>query len=925
MLRLLYRLTLSLFFGLILALWIVQNNSHIEQIVSEKLISMLEKEWDVSIQTKRARINFFTCSLFLYNGKVTDKQHKGNDKTPCRWSFEKAQIHISPFAYLFNKLIHVYITINTITITTSIVDGQLTMVDHIKKMIPSSASRIPVAIQSIRLNNFDLTINHPNVPVRLLLAGHFELDKHFDGSMVVDNLDAFVNKKPLIQKMHGTCSLKKNNKTNDWVFTLAHELHNAFFDPTNVYTFTGSWSQHKRTFEFKEKSNTGTRIACDFLPDDQVHVKGALPTQAALNLATLFTETKVESTLNGNCSFDLSISTKAPLTQSTGSFSLDGLVYKGFPIKHIEAKLEKINEKKIQTHIIVEQAPNKVLQGNLSWDLQLQTGQLTLFNPARITPFDQLAPNVPQAFWVLKPRHLFINANFGAKTKEIRGTYKFIMLNQNTNNYIAAKGSYKVAHGEVVLAGKTPHGTYQIALPYSPGFYLKQWEYTVDSQKMIDLQAAEDRRLHGSVDFSLIRSFFDKGSRRLVLGNQAAFLLTIDQKNFSHLTGSLQLHGGKIYIPETRNLIEKISTSFECDLPNKFFAFNDTDILFGKGRLTCPKASIRWDDAYTIKMIHIPLAINNLFVNWKRDFYGFIYGNLLFNKLPDRDLTMSGTIVLKKSLLKDNIFSQGSVDFSSNSFGDYLPFNQRLKIDLHVLSEQPIRARTESLKTYANVDLHIRYAHGQNIAQFPQITGTINLEKGHLKFLRNKLNIEYGKIQFISNQLNDPMINLVASNRINKYVISLEATGSLQKPTIILESTPELTEEQIIGLLLAGSENANLQTDLIAMLQLNLHNIVLGSKSKLPKATAFLEKLARPLKYVQITPDFTDQSGRGGIRGTIAGNITDQLHAKIQKNFSKQEDFSAEVEYYVADDVSIKGVKDQRGEMGAEVEVRIKL
>ena len=38
-----------------------------------------------------------------------------------------------------------------------------------------------------------------------------------------------------------------------------------------------------------------------------------------------------------------------------------------------------------------------------------------------------------------------------------------------------------------------------------------------------------------------------------------------------------------------------------------------------------------------------------------------------------------------------------------------------------------------------------------------------------------------------------------------------------------------------------------------------------------------------------------------------------------------QEDFSAEVEYFLADDVSIKAVKDQRGEMGAEVEVRLKL
>ena len=86
----------------------------------------------------------------------------------------------------------------------------------------------------------------------------------------------------------------------------------------------------------------------------------------------------------------------------------------------------------------------------------------------------------------------------------------------------------------------------------------------------------------------------------------------------------------------------------------------------------------------------------------------------------------------------------------------------------------------------------------------PQLTGSIKLDSGHIKFLRTKLYFEYGKVQFISNQMNDPIIDLIARNRINKYQITLQATGSLQKPIILLESNPELTEEQILGLLYPG-------------------------------------------------------------------------------------------------------------------------
>jgi hypothetical protein len=155
-------------------------------------------------------------------------------------------------------------------------------------------------------------------------------------------------------------------------------------------------------------------------------------------------------------------------------------------------------------------------------------------------------------------------------------------------------------------------------------------------------------------------------------------------------------------------------------------------------------------------------------------------------------------------------------------------------------------------------------------------------------------------------------------------MITLQATGSLQKPTMLLESTPDLTEEQIIGLLLTGSEQATLQADLPTMLLQNL-DLVLFENKKKSKNAALFDKITKTFKYVQITPNLTDQPGRSKLKGSISVNLTDQLHARINKDLDLQKDFSAQLEYLLADDINLKVIRNQRGELGSEIELRLKL
>ena len=80
----------------------------------------------------------------------------------------------------------------------------------------------------------------------------------------------------------------------------------------------------------------------------------------------------------------------------------------------------------------------------------------------------------------------------------------------------------------------------------------------------------------------------------------------------------------------------------------------------------------------------------------------------------------------------------------------------------------------------------------------------------------------------------------------------------------------------------------------------------------------------KPFERISFIPRFTDQTGRGGLKGIIEVDVNDRLRASVEKNFSLSENASAEVEYLLSDDVSLKVNKDDRSDLGAELEMRFK-
>ncbi len=323
-----------------------------------------------------------------------------------------------------------------------------------------------------------------------------------------------------------------------------------------------------------------------------------------------------------------------------------------------------------------------------------------------------------------------------------------------------------------------------------------------------------------------------------------------------------------------------------------------------------------FDKKWMPTFIHIPIFIDRCLVSVKQDLFAVVSGNMLLNKKNENKTHLSGNILINRAQLKENLFSD---QFQKKLFSSMARDHKELPLtcDLSIETKEPIRIDTPFLKANGHVNLHV---HGSLMAPF--IEGSIIVPSGTIGFPYKPLVISKGEINFIKEQPLNPLIELTAKNTVKNHHITLNVTGSVRDNIVLLESTPPLTQEQIVGLLIAGAHEDSLDALIPAILMKNVTNYILSSHT-----SNFFDRYIKPwMKQVSVhlKPNFGDQSGRGGLRGTLEITLNDRWRALIEKNFTLTEDTHFELEYILSDDITFRMIRDERRDVGGEVEMKWK-
>jgi hypothetical protein len=829
----LFKLMIIFFVSLIPVLWIIQETPKVQKKIAEKLIDLLQNEWNARIAVKSYKINFFTGKIFLKGGNV---KAFNNSEKYFFWTFDKAKVSFARLDYFFKDYFLMDVDFYNVKANSAISANGLDIKDHMKKIVLQD-SALGGRLRSFNVNGLSLNINFNDKNIFINLPGKLGVKKfgtvlsgqHWSGFLFLENGQVKYDQKILIKDLNLQSVFSESDFTTN---NIVQNLKGNFNFLENNYIINGL----KNCIKINDEDNS-INLKINFSKKDffaeLVLLNTGLP---------FFKDTRFKA------SIDLNKNQKIKLTNLDKIYLLNSLC---------------IDPQKLDLNFELDEKFN--IKGNYVIDLYKN--------------------------------------NIEKQTFLCRGNCLFLNNELKTSGYIAKD-------------------YFSFDFLFDDFFKIKRLLYLNGSKKLLNLYSSNKHQnvLIGYIDISFLRLFFPYSINRYILGKNSKFFIELDQNVKDIFSGHVLFKGSKLAVLRSYNPINLFKFSFLYDKNLKRLSFNDFFINLSKGRIYSKSSiEIGLNNSFEVSYLNMPIELNDVLINWKNDFYAILDGYLLFAQKESNQTDVTGNIVLKNSLLKENLFN-----IDKNSINNYYfllnpikPNKNVISFNVDISNLNPINVNTDFANLKLSSDLNLKFSIANDKIFNPELTGTVITQKGDLDFLQHKLFIDYGKLQFVHGRFNDPNLDLIAKNRINKYFVTLHVTGSLNNPKIILKSFPKLKKKQILALLVAGSKEASFKANVSQILQRNLGQLNTGN--------SLFKKIIQPFRFVQITPSFANQRSKGGLKGTLDIDLNDQLHTSIQKNFNLQDDLSFQVDYFVSDDINFQFLKDQRGELGAQVEVRLTL
>ncbi|WP_127160979.1 translocation/assembly module TamB domain-containing protein [Veillonella sp. VA137] len=182
----------------------------------------------------------------------------------------------------------------------------------------------------------------------------------------------------------------------------------------------------------------------------------------------------------------------------------------------------------------------------------------------------------------------------------------------------------------------------------------------------------------------------------------------------------------------------------------------------------------------------------------------------------------------------------------------------------------------------------------------PKASGKLSVNKGHVKYLKNRFKITEGQAKFVTGSI-IPELNVRSMANVKNYRISLQAEGPATQMKLKLTSEPNLSERQIISLLTFGRNVGNAS----------------GVTSE--DANALLTSSLQSLAFGYIEDVLQDTLGLDLVNFT-----TGSLDGKDSRDLQEKNNFNVTIGKYVVPDLMItltRGLKNDHVSYGFQYDI----
>jgi hypothetical protein len=902
--KLLVRFIFAFVVALGVALYLMQHEPWFKKNMESKVKYFFCTTYQARLDGELDGIDLFSPKIILKNARVTPL----DGSTAWTWQATQGTVYFSWLDLVTHGALNIRVALKGFKAYSDVEQTTVAIADHLGKLFFMPDLGIPAIFKELQIHDGVIELFEKNKLVRMtipLRVATKRIGKLIKTSFYLSEGSATKEDVPWIERAEGSLLVDiaetpeglKSKIESSLSFDLPH------LGQAQTCHLAGTWDYDHASMTL---CNNDRSLVLDPITIDQ-NYNVACNLKAPLAYVQHFLPLPADPQANGVCSLSLTANLK----------NIVGTVQAEASVKNAQYKKMTLSSAAVQAHassagvqgtVALEMTKDVALSG--TWQWRQQTGvQASLENIKTVT--------MP-GLWELKPHKLRINAHVDP-AGAFHSSYTCSFTKQHSHNVVHCSGAITKKEDTFFIEGRAGNDTYEVAIATRP-LMLQHFVYKNKQGVLAQLStdAAHKKSLEGTIDYALLYSFLPKELKKELLGSGVFKIKATYDTNGVH--GTIAMDHASMRIPKLYNFIGSLNTQFSWDAHRNKLVLSDLVCGLHRGTMTSKRITAFLDENYALTFVHAPVTLNACFVSWQKDLFATVSGNLLFKFRKDEPSLLSGALFVDRSQLKGNIFSRDLQQSMLLMSDQPLPTKTYdLLLDVNVLTREPLRIKTSFIEARTIFDITIK----KSLAS-PEVAGKIELIQGELKFPYKPLSIVSGVIDLVPQQIYDPLIELVAKGKIKKYGIGLYVTGSVQNPHIHFEASPTLTEEQIVALLLTGAQDSSLNILVPALIMKNVQQVIFGPAKSPSKLQSYFKSLLKPLSYVRIVPSFTDETGRGGLRAALEIEVNDQLSAVIEKNFSLSEDVKFEINYALSDDISLKGVQDERGDFGGEMEVKWK-
>ncbi len=341
----------------------------------------------------------------------------------------------------------------------------------------------------------------------------------------------------------------------------------------------------------------------------------------------------------------------------------------------------------------------------------------------------------------------------------------------------------------------------------------------------------------------------------------------------------------------------------------------------------------------------------------------------LSGKIGGGNVSISGLVYLKGFLMKrfyleaalNNITTSPSKDFSVNFDGNILykgtleaqtitgdikinraRYREMVEWRSWLLTARAIEKPKAEATVFEKAEMNIRISGAENIfidnnfarapvsirgdmivkgtIARPILYGRLEASEGYVYFRNNEFRIIFAGVDFADPNRIKPLINLTAETSVKGYDIRLNLEGQTDRFSLSLSSDPYLEEVDILALLTVGQVAKQLKGMEGGIGAGTATSFITG------KAQDVIEERVRTLTGLdrfQVEPYVSKKTSTVEPRVTVSERlIGDRLFVTYTTSLNSTEEQVLKVEYLLDRNISLVGVRDEKGVIGGDIKFR---